>query len=127
MNFEIWPLTLKLIFLLAPFFIGLGGVAMSCYIALLKDFDVAMSSITSNFYLESVKVSWGTKGLRSRWQLLNTVAGILSTASLQIMLGLVDPTEIKNFPPPLRSRILIASWLEIVALLWLVIGYFIIR
>lgn len=109
MNFEIWPLTLKLIFLLAPFFIGLGGVAMSCYIALSKDFDVAMSSLTSNPYLESVKVAWGTKDLRSRWQLLNTVAGILIMASLHIKLGLIDPTEIKNFPPPLRSRILIAS------------------
>lgn len=72
---------------------------MSCYIALSEDFDVAMSSITSNPYLESVKVALGTKDLRSRWQLLNTVAGILIMASLHIKLGLIDPTKIKNFLP----------------------------
>lgn len=127
MSFESWPFAIKLLFLLSPFFIALTGLAMTCRIAVSKDFEIAMSSINSNNYLEAVKLAWGAKKLKYKFFLLGAVAGILESASLQVKFGLVDPEEISRFPPVLKSRILLASRLEMVAGCWLVVGYFFIK
>ncbi|WP_201164551.1 hypothetical protein [Pseudomonas sp. S60] len=127
MGFETWPFATKLIFLLTPFFIAVTGLAITCRIALSKDFDLAMSSVKSNRYLEAMKVAWGMKQLKCRFLLLGAVAGLLESATLQVKWGLLDPNEISRFPPVLKSRILLASRLEMVAGCWLMAAYFLIK
>lgn len=60
-DFESWPPLLKLAFLIVPFVTGLSGLAINVRIAMSRDFQVALSAITSNPYLEQMKPVWGRK------------------------------------------------------------------
>jgi len=58
-TFESWSVILKLSFLLAPFVIGLSGVAINAHIGLTGDYEIAISSIAISPFLEQMKVVWG--------------------------------------------------------------------
>lgn len=58
-DFESWPPLFKLAFLIGPFAIGMSGLAINVQIAISRDYKVALSAITSNPYLEQMKLVWG--------------------------------------------------------------------
>ena len=126
-DFENWPPLLKLAFLIVPFFTGFSGLAINFKIAMSRDFEVALSAITSNPYLKQMKSVWGGGSLRSRCLLMSAVSAIVTFPRFYLRMGWVDEKEIKSFPSCLRRKMIIALWLIFIALLWVLIGYFIIK
>ncbi|MGB5955835.1 hypothetical protein [Pseudomonas sp.] len=125
-DFESWSPFWKIVFLVAPFVIGLVGIAINVKISLSRDFNVALLAITSNPYLEQMKPVWGGS-LRSRCLLMSTVSGLVTFPWLHLRLGWLDATELENFPPKLRRKMGAALWLILIASLWGAVGYFIIK
>jgi ABC-type sugar transport system permease subunit len=126
-DFDNWSPFLKLSFLIAPFGLGLLGIAINVQIALSRDFHVAMSAITSNPYLEQMKPVWGGGSLRSRCLLLSTVSGLVTFPGLHLRMGWLDEVELKNFPPKIKRKLGAALWLIMISSVWVGVGYFMIK
>lgn len=126
-DFESWPPLLKLAFLIFPFVIGLSGLAVNVRIAMSRDYQVVLSAITSNPYLEQMKLVWGGGNLRSRCLLMSTVSALVTFPRLHLYMGWLDEEELKHFPPRLKRKMSIALWLIFIALFWSLIGYFMIK
>ncbi|AVD94911.1 MULTISPECIES: hypothetical protein [Pseudomonas] len=126
-DFDNWSPLLQIGFLIAPFVLGLAGIAINVKIALSSDFDVALSAITSNPYLEQMKPVWGGRNLRHRCLLMSTVSALVTFPRLHSRLGWLNEAELDNFPPKLRRDMGAALWLILIASLWGAVGYFIIK
>ncbi|MGE8059265.1 hypothetical protein [Pseudomonas sp. NPDC089547] len=122
MDFESWPVVLKILFLIIPFAVSLIGVFISLYITLTRDFHVVCSAITSNPYVEQVKVAWGTSSLKWRWLLVCSIGGLVTFPGLALRYGKLDINELKTFPPKLKRRLGISAWLSIVGFVWIAIA-----
>ncbi|MFJ4440872.1 hypothetical protein ACIPZ8_02130 [Pseudomonas sp. NPDC089422] len=125
-DFENWSPFLKLAFMIVPFFIGMLGVAINLQVALSKDFNVALSSITSNPYLEQMKVVWCAGNLKSRFLLMSTVGSLVTFPGLHLRRGWLDESELKGFPTALRRKLKFAFWLSLLGLFWLVVAYIVV-
>jgi len=66
-NIDAWPAIVKLLLIVVPFAISMVGVAMNVYITLSRDYHAVCSAITTNPYLESLKVAWGTSSFKWRF------------------------------------------------------------
>ncbi|WP_345960714.1 hypothetical protein [Pseudomonas sp. NY8896] len=97
-NFESWPPLLKLAFLIVPFITGFSGLAINVRIAMSRDFQVALSAITSNPYLEQMKPVWGGGSLRSRCLLMSAVSALVTFPRLHLHMGWLDEEELKDAP-----------------------------
>ncbi|UVM55118.1 hypothetical protein LOY37_22670 [Pseudomonas sp. B21-012] len=109
-------------FMLTPFVMGIAGVAMETYIARSRDFDLVIASLPNSLWLKQQIPFWGTTRLKSRCYLLSTICGAMLYPKLCIRLGMMDAEDLRNFPPRLRRRLLIASWLIIIGSAWMFIG-----
>ncbi|UVL55553.1 hypothetical protein [Pseudomonas sp. B21-035] len=109
-------------FMLTPFVMGIAGVAMETYIARSRDFDLVIASLPNSVWLKQQIPFWGTTRLKSRCYLLSTICGAMLYPKLSIRLGMMDAEDLRNFPPRLRRRLLIASWLIIIGSVWMFIG-----
>ena len=109
-------------FMLTPFVMGITGVAMETYIARSRDFDLIIASLPNSLWLKQQIPFWGTTRLKSRCYLLSTICGAMLYPKLCIRLGMMDAEDLRNFPPRLRRRLLIASWLIIIGSAWMFIG-----
>ncbi|MGF6590967.1 hypothetical protein [Pseudomonas sp. 2835] len=117
-----WPPSIAIAFGFAPFVILLSGVAMETYIARSRDFDLIIASLPNSLWLKQQIPFWGTTRLKSRCYLLSTICGAMLYPKLCIRLGMMDAEDLRNFPPRLRRRLLIASWLIIIGSAWMFIG-----
>jgi len=127
MTFESWPVILKLSFLLAPFVVVLSGVAINAHMALTRDYEIAISSITSSPFLEQMKVVWGGRNLRSRCLLVGTIGGIIIFSRYHVRRGLLNPNEVRDFPAFLKRKMKISFVLTTVGCLWMLIDYLLIK
>ncbi|MFI8558692.1 hypothetical protein [Pseudomonas putida] len=108
-----WPAVVKLVILLTPFFIGLPGIAISAFVTLTKDYDVACSSITSNPYFERMKRAWGAETFKGRWMVTCTVSGLVAFPWLALRQGTLDPDELGAFPRQVKRRLIVSAWLSV--------------
>lgn len=122
MSFESWPITMKILFLIAPFAIAILGVSINLHITLTRDFKIVCASITSNPYMEQLKVCWGTSSLKWRWMLVCSIGGLVTFPGLALRYGKLDADELKAFPPKLKRRLGISVWLSIIGFTWIVVA-----
>ncbi|MGH8383021.1 hypothetical protein [Pseudomonas sp.] len=109
-------------FMLAPFVIGLSGVAMGAYIACSRDFNIMLAALPNCLWLKQQIPLWGTTGLKSRCYLVNTVCAAMVYPSIGIRRGLFDADEIRNFPRSLKYRMIASVWLTTIGFVWLFVG-----
>ncbi|MNJ38157.1 hypothetical protein D3C77_329980 [compost metagenome] len=118
-----WHPGLRFTFLFAPFVISLSGVAMSTYMAWSRDFELMIASLQNCLWIKQQVPFFGVTRLKSRCYLLGTVCGALLYPKVSVRLGMFDAEDLRNFPPRLRKRLLVATWLIIIGCAWLAIGY----
>ncbi len=119
MSFEAWPVAMKIMFLVTPLLISMVGVSIILYITLSRDFHAVCSSITSNPYIEAVKVAWGASSLKWRLMLVCNIGGLVTFPGLALRYGKLDINELKAFPPKLKRRLGISAWLLIIGFVWM--------
>lgn len=117
-----WPLEAKLTFLLAPFVIGIPGVLLIAYTSITRDYDIACSAITSNPYVESIKLAWGTGSFKWRCLVVSAISGCVGFPWVMLRMGKLDIEELKAFPSSLKRRLVIACWLTIIGFTWLMLA-----
>lgn len=116
-----WPPIIVIPFALLPFVITFSGIVMEVWMARSCDFDLIIASQPNSVWLQQQVLFWGTTRLKSRCFVLSTFSGAVLYPKLCIRLGMVDAEDLRNFPPRLRRRLLISSWLIIIGCVWFAI------
>lgn len=114
-----WPPIIVIALGVSPFVIGLSGAAINTYIARSSDFDLMIASLQNCLWVKQQVLFFGTKSLKSRCYLLSTICGAFLYPKISVRLGMFDAEDLRNFPPRLRRRLLVASWLVIVGFVWM--------
>jgi hypothetical protein len=114
-----WPAMAKLMLLLSPFVIGLPGIAISAYITMTKDYEVACSAITSNPYFQTVKDAWRSGGFKWRWLLVCTVSGLVAFPWIESRAGRLDLKELAALPLRLKRKLALSAWLSMAGTIWM--------
>ncbi|MEG1251465.1 MAG: hypothetical protein RSE37_22720, partial [Citrobacter sp.] len=109
-----WPPIIVIPFALLPFVITFSGIVMEVWMARSRDFDLIIASQPNSVWLQQQVLFWGTTRLKSRCFVLSTFSGAVLYPKLCVRLGMVDAEDLRNFPPRLRRRLLISSWLIII-------------
>ena len=114
-----WPTVAKLWVVLSPFIIGIPALCLTGYTTVTNDYGKVISSITSNRYLEEIKIAWDDGSFKWRFLLVATVAGVLAMPGLYRCTGGLDLNEVEAFPSRLKRRLIWAFWLNHVSLSWM--------
>jgi len=122
MKFESWPVVMKLLFVITPFVVSLLGVLINLSITLSRDFHVVCSAITSNPYMERLKISWGTSNLKWRWMLVCSIGGLVTFPGLALRSGNLNVDELRAFPSKLKRKLEISAWLSIIGFVWIAVA-----
>lgn len=118
-DFYSWPPYLRIAFLLAPFVTGLSGVALGIYIAYSRDFPNMLTALSNSNWPKRTHLVLGSQDFISRCYLVSSTGGALLFPDRSIRKGLLDREDMRNFPPALRYRLLISTWMVIAGAAWL--------
>lgn len=108
----------RITLLLAPFVIGLSGVAVVVYIACSRHFDTMLSAFPKSTWTKQQYVL-GTTSLASRFYLVGSLSGALLFPQYLIRKGVLDTEDVSNFPPSLRRLMSLSIWLAFIGMAWL--------
>jgi len=122
-----WSLSIQLIFAVLPFVLIFIGVIIILLVAWGREYEIVDSSIKSCSYLEQLKAGIGAKSYRARWMVVCGVCAIMVFPAYHLRLGLVSSCEIRNFPSGLKSKLVIAAWMNMIGVFWLVIAFVLIK
>lgn len=121
-NLDAWPMVIKLPFLIVPVVIALSGAVMNACITLSRDYKVVCSSVTTNPYIESLKNTWGASSFKWRYFLVGAIGGLVTFPQFVLRRGQLDANELGAFPPNLKRKLAISSWLIIIGFGWMVVA-----
>ncbi|MFT0519586.1 hypothetical protein [Pseudomonas faucium] len=121
-NLDAWPMVIKLPFLIVPVVIALSGAVMNACITLSRDYNVVCSSVTTNPYIESLKNTWGGSSFKWRYFLVGAIGGLVTFPQFVLRRGQLDANELGAFPPNLKRKLAISSWLIIIGFGWMVVA-----
>lgn len=116
--FETWPLDLQIAFLLAPFVIGLSGVAIGVFIASSRHFEIMLSALPNSAWAMQKNIV-GTTSLASRCYLVSTLSGALLFSEFNVRKGVLNANDVSNFPSSLRRLMTLSTTLAFVGMAWL--------
>lgn len=126
-DIDAWPVAVKLPFVVMPFMIGLSGVVMNVCVALGRDYGIVCSSITSNPYVEVLKVTWGASSFKWRFLLVCAIGGLVTFPGFALSRGHLDSDELKAFPSRLKRRLAISFWLIALGFGWMAVAALLIK
>ena len=92
-----------------------------------REYEVVDLSIKSCSYLEQLKVGIGAESYRARWMVVCGACAILVFPAYHLRLGLVNSCEIRNFPSGLKGKLVIAAWMNMIGVFWLVVAFVLIK
>lgn len=122
-----WPAMARLWLLLSPFIIGVPGLCLMAYTTLSGDYGRVISGITSNRYLEGIKIAWHDGSFKWRFLLVATVAGVVALPGWYRLTGSLDLNEVKAFPSRLKRRLICAFWLNCVGFCWMMFLWILVK
>ncbi|MCQ4307493.1 hypothetical protein NA645_05735 [Pseudomonas stutzeri] len=120
MSFDIdtWHPGLAFAFLLAPFVVGLSGVAIGVFIACSRHFDTMLSALPNSAWAKQQHIV-GTTSFTSRFYLVGTLSGALLLSDFNVRKGVLDANDVSNFPRSLRRLMTLSTKLAFVGMAWL--------
>ncbi|KES25111.1 MULTISPECIES: hypothetical protein [Pseudomonas] len=116
---EFWNSWWAFSFMLSPFLVSLSGMALGIYIACSRDFKGILVALSNSELPKRTSLILGSQDLISRCHLVSSIGGALLLPDRSIRRGLLDREDMRNFPPALRRRLLISTWMVIVGMAWL--------
>lgn len=116
--FETWHLDLQIAFLLTPFIIGSSGMLMILFMGY-RNLDMILNTFPNSEYVKRQQMLWGGSSIPSRFILTSSLAAIALWPNGHIKRGELDENEVRNLPPHIKRRMIIAWWLCFVGMAWL--------
>lgn len=118
MSIDTWHPGLAFAFMLAPFGIGLSGVAIGVFIACSRHFNIMLSALPNSAWARQQNIV-GTTSLASRCYLVSTLSGALLFSDFNVRKGVLDANDVSNFPRSLRRLMTLSTKLAFIGMAWL--------
>lgn len=99
-----WPASIKLTLLLAPFVIGLAGLAVMLHIAATRNFNVMCEALQRSSGLHEELRNGGAFTLKLRLSTVSAMTAGIIWPRLGIRQGWLDAEDSRLFPAYLRKR-----------------------
>ncbi|MGN5581693.1 hypothetical protein VF687_07615 [Stutzerimonas sp. Brlt_13] len=115
---EFWNSWWAFAFMLAPFVVGLSGVAIGVFIACSRHFDTMLSALPNSAWAKQQHIV-GTTSFTSRCYLVATLSGALLLSEFNVRKGVLDANDVSNFPCSLRRLMTLSTKLACVGMAWL--------
>ncbi|WP_162988047.1 hypothetical protein [Stutzerimonas urumqiensis] len=119
--FETWPLDLQIVFLIAPFVIGLSGLAVQAYVTH-RYYDQIIAAFPNSLGVKNYQRLWAGFDFVSRFMQVGSTGGFLLWPKIHIRQGTLDPVEVRNFPPDIKRLMSVSLCLLSVGFAWLLIA-----
>ncbi|MFK3775692.1 hypothetical protein [Pseudomonas sp. NPDC089406] len=110
-----WPAWARLGLLLAPFLIGLTGLAIVLHIAGSRHFEVMCESLKRSPGLHEELKNGGAFTLKFRLQTVSAMTAGMIWPALGIRQGWLNAQDSENFPPYLRRRMKLGMYCVLAA------------
>jgi hypothetical protein len=105
-------------FMLAPFVIGLSGMAIGAYTTH-HDLERMKAVFPKSICIASSMRLWAGFSFWSRMMQTGAIAGAVLWPKPLLKRGELDPDELRNFPADLKRRLAISMRLTSIGLVWL--------
>jgi hypothetical protein len=105
-------------FMLAPFVIGLSGMAVLAYTTH-RYYDRVLSAFPNSRGVQNFTRMWAGFGFSSRFLQVSSTAGFVLWPKTHIRRGDLDPNEVHNFPAEIKKLMVIATILMATGGVWL--------
>jgi len=99
----------KIFILIAPYVIGMTGIAIQAYIASSRHFSVMLDALQRNQCLHKFIGIRGVNTLKGRTMLVKTMASALWSSNYCLKQGLLHKDDLEAFPVALRKRMKLGS------------------
>ncbi|MDA8485587.1 hypothetical protein NNO07_21165 [Pseudomonas resinovorans] len=116
-DFNSWPSYVQLVLLAGPFVTGLSGLAHQAYITH-RHYDRIASAFPN-----SRGLTFASSSFRWRCREVGAASGAVLFPKLGIRRDILDPEEIRNFPPDIKQQMLISITLLFVGAAWLMLTW----
>ncbi|MDF9621049.1 hypothetical protein P5705_25680 [Pseudomonas entomophila] len=114
-----WPVELRIVLLLAPFGVGLVGLAVELHIAGSRHFKVMCDALQRSEGLREELKNGGALTLKFRLMTVSAMTAGMVWPRLGIRKGWLNPQDIHDFPTYLRKRMKLGMYCILVALAWM--------
>lgn len=109
-----WAIT----FMLAPCLLGFGGLLSEIHLAHSRHFSSLLHAFRRSACLPRLLQIWGPERAICRCLVVSGLSGILLYSKLSVQRGQLDREDLRDFPPELKRRLAITSWLIIIGFFW---------
>ena len=114
---------LRLFLVGTPIFLALIGLASDLHIACSHQYKEMTSALQRSACLPFATSMWGENKIGSRILVISVIAGTIGSPASSIRSGLLDEQDHLQFPRKLRRKILIASSLNTIGIVWVAAYY----
>ncbi|KRP69728.1 hypothetical protein YA0871_10795 [Pseudomonas paralactis] len=120
-NIDTWSPWVAIAFLGGPMLLAAWTLAYSLYLTH-RHLDAIKEALKNSRYIYIWGPSLGKRGLI--WSLLemSKITGMIMWPKASLILGELDPVDLKNFPPYLKRRLTVNLKIMIIAFIWMLIG-----
>ena len=118
---EFWRSWLLFWLLAGPLLLAAVNFAYSLYLSR-RHLGAIKEALKNSRYIYIWGPSLGKRGLI--WSLLEMakITGMIMWPKASLILGELDPVDLKNFPPYLKRRLTVNLKIMIIAFIWMLIG-----
>ncbi|WP_166363814.1 hypothetical protein [Pseudomonas akapageensis] len=119
--YESWPLDLQISFLLAPFVIGLSGMAVLAYTTY-QHYERIITAFPNSPGVQNYTRRCAGFDFHSRCMQVSFTAGFVLWPKIQIRRGELDPEEVRKFPAEIKRLMGISASLLFSGAAWLLLA-----
>ncbi|WP_046855150.1 hypothetical protein [Pseudomonas sp. CCOS 191] len=114
-----WPVELRIALLLAPFVIGLAGLAIDLHIAGSRHFKVMCDALQRSEGLREELRNGGALTLKFRLMTVCAMTAGMFWPALGIRQGWLNPEDSRDFPVYLKKRMKLGMYCILIAVVWM--------
>ncbi|UVL87267.1 hypothetical protein [Pseudomonas sichuanensis] len=114
-----WPVELRIVLLLAPFAVGLAGLAIELHIAASGHFKVMCDALQRSEGLREELRNGGALTLKFRMLTVSAMTAGMFWPALGIRQGWLNPEDSRDFPVYLKKRMKLSMYCIFIGVFWM--------
>lgn len=114
-----WPVELRIVLLLAPFVVGLAGLAIELHIAASSHFKVMCGALQRSEGLREELKNGGALTLKFRLLTVSAMTAGMFWPALGIRQGWLNPEDSRDFPDYLKKRMKLGMYCILIGVFWM--------
>lgn len=98
------------------------GLTLDLQLASTRNFHLIISSLQRSQCLSTIRTTWGNYGTTSKLLVIFQLCGAMAFCEQSIKKGLLDATDVLEFPKHMRRKMVLSAWLGWLSFSWLMVS-----